>query len=573
MKVNRNKVDQEKEDPHICNAENTGILCLTVQGCRLHHKICHYIFMVYFLVMAVIYPFYAPGGYTRIGEVKYVFFSNVSLITLAAAGTVVLLAALVSRDREWIVKHYRRMSVTDWFAYGYGLAVMVSYLCCDYKETALWGAEGWYMGVMSQLMFVLLYFCFSRYFCRPSIRREATGALSGKCLGLWLAAAAGVFLLGICNRYSFYPIIMEGQTETFISTLGNINWFCGYWSVTAPLGILLYWCSEKRGVRILTGIYSLAAMLSGITQGSNSAYLVFIVLFIALFILSLQGNQKLYRFLELCMIFMAACQTGKLLQCVPGLSYNYWGSQADAGAGITAGLLTGNAATGAFLILLGGYMLLHVLDKHGMFRIERYRGKCFVGMAAAVGLLFTVICLRLIDGRVIYFREVPGTVGQSGYRGLALDEDWGNGRGAAWTCGADAFRSMDLLHKTVGVGPDCFADYIYDVQELAQRMADSFGSARLTNAHNEWLTVLVNTGVLGLLCYVGIMLTAFVRYLRKAEEQPLLYVFAVTLLAYTAHNMVSFQQVLSTPYLFIVLGAGEGLRRLCRREDGEGSVA
>ncbi|MDE7188452.1 MAG: hypothetical protein K2O13_13255, partial [Lachnospiraceae bacterium] len=96
--MNGNKVDQEKEDPRICNAENTGVLRLTVQGCRLHHKICHYVFMVYFLVMAVIYPFYAPGGYTRIGEVKDVFIRNVSLITLAAAGTVVLLAALVSGD-------------------------------------------------------------------------------------------------------------------------------------------------------------------------------------------------------------------------------------------------------------------------------------------------------------------------------------------------------------------------------------------------------------------------------------------------------------------------------------------
>lgn len=527
---------------------------------------------LYFLLMTVVFPFYAPGGYTRIGEVKYVFFRNVSLAALAAAGLVILLAALVCRDREWIVKHYRRMSVTDWFAYGYGLVVMLSYLCCHYKETALWGAEGWYMGVMSQLMFVLLYFCFSRYFCGYS-RGESAGALAGKCLGVWLAASAGVFLLGICNRYSLYPIVMEGQTETFISTLGNINWFCGYWSVAATLGIMLYWCSRKRVVRILTGIYSLIAMLSGVTQGSNSAYLVFMVLLIAMFLLSLQGNRKLYRFLELCMLFTAACLTGKLLLYLPGLTYNYWGSQSDAGSGITMKLLTGNAAGMLFLLLLSGYVLLRILDGHGMFRIERYRRLCGVGTAAVVAILLLVVCLRLIENRVIYYREVPGTVGQKGYRELALDEDWGNGRGAAWTCGADAWRSMDSLHKTVGAGPDCFADYIYDMPELAERMADSFGSMRLTNAHNEWLTVLVNTGVLGLFCYAGILLTAFVRYLRKAEEQPFLYVFAMVLLAYTAHNMVSFQQVLSTPYLFLVLGAGEGFRRACRRDAGEGSVA
>ena len=39
---------------------------------------------------------------------------------------------------------------------------------------------------------------------------------------------------------------------------------------------------------------------------------------------------------------------------------------------------------------------------------------------------------------------------------------------------------------------------------------------------------------------------------------------AVAVLTYTAHNMVSFQQVLHTPYLFIVLGIGEGLLRALR---------
>ena len=39
----------------------------------------------------------------------------------------------------------------------------------------------------------------------------------------------------------------------------------------------------------------------------------------------------------------------------------------------------------------------------------------------------------------------------------------------------------------------------------------------------------------------------------------------MALLAYTVHNMVSFQQILSTPYIFIVLGIGEGLAR----EDGD----
>jgi O-antigen ligase len=132
---------------------------------------------------------------------------------------------------------------------------------------------------------------------------------------------------------------------------------------------------------------------------------------------------------------------------------------------------------------------------------------------------------------------------------------------------------MDVLHKAVGVGPDCFADYVYAVPQLAERLLVQFENQKLTCAHNEWLTILVNTGAFGLLCYVGLLASAAVRCLKKAGEQTvidgqtgdntqlLLYACAIGLLAYTAHNMVSFQQILNTPYFFIVLGMGEGLVR------------
>ena len=159
------------------------------------------------------------------------------------------------------------------------------------------------------------------------------------------------------------------------------------------------------------------------------------------------------------------------------------------------------------------------------------------------------------------------TMERDGCLEAVLDENWGNGRGAAWTCGMDAYRQMDTLHKIVGIGPDCFADHVYGIPELARRLVERFGNLRLTNAHNEWLTVLLNTGALGLFCYAGIFVTAFVRFMRRARRQALLYVFAMALCTYTVHNMVSFQQVLNTPYVFMVLGIGEGLLRTNRRYD------
>lgn len=511
-----------------------------------HTDICQGIMMAYFLVMALIYPFYAPGGYTLIGDVKYTVFRNISLTTIVVMAVVIVAAVLCRRDRHWLVRHYQGMSVTDWFAYGYFVAVMVSYLGSAYKEDALWGVEGWHMGCVTQMIFVLLYFFFSRYFHK-----------SRGWIEVWLAASAIVFLLGICNRYSVYPIAMEGQTDTFISTLGNINWFCGYWSVAASVGITLYWCSDSGRERLFAGIYSVIAMLCGVTQGSDGAYLVFAVVFVVLFLLSFGDSRKRYRFLELCMMFAVSCQLGRILRYAPALNYNY--GLADGGSRITAALLDSNVTLWGLVVLILCYELL---------KYSR-RGAAAVGMnivLLCVVIVYLLLHSGMLHGSMLYGGEAAESAGEENDSGIIFNEDWGNGRGAAWNCGIAAYRNMDVLHKFMGIGSDCFADYVYDIPELAQKLADRFTNQRLTNAHNEPLTQLVNVGALGFLCYMGFFLSTFVRCLRRAEGQPVLYICAVGVLAYAAHGLVSFQQVLNTPYIFIIIGIGE---RFCRGKTGK----
>ena len=513
------------------------------------------IMMAYFIVIAVIYPFYAPGGYVRIGEVKYTFFRNVTLVTIAVMILLILIWLLQKHSKGKLVELYQRMSVSDWFAYGYLVVIMLSYLGSFYKTDALWGVEGWHMGIASQMMFAILYFLISRFF-----------VCNLKWLFIWLAAAGGVFVLGILNRYSVYPIRMKGQTETFISTLGNINWFCGYWAVIAPLGIALYWCADRKSVRIFARVFSGIAMLAGITQGSSSAYLVYLAIFGVLLIFSVQSNEKLFRFLELGMIFADSCMIGRIMRYMPGLRYNYGNNIYPTGSHITDLLLDKNTA----LWLLAGmavcYGLLYAVQKYRGFQIGEHRTFQRYCRAALVFLyvVMTVIFLRNSD-MLNCNKEVDETAAYKN-GGVIFRDDWGNSRGAAWNCGIGAYRSMDMVHKTVGIGPDCFADYVYEIPELAERLVDQFGNERLTNAHNEWLTVLVNTGWLGVFCYAGIFITVWIRCARRAKGQPLLYVCAISILAYTVHNMVSFQQILSTPYIFIVLGMGEGLLRRTETE-------
>lgn len=524
---------QEKKGPG--SADGQGL-----QFQEIAAEIGNSILTAYFLVMMLLYPLYMKNGYREIGDDKYFFFRKVTLVTVLLLLCLTACILLLKRKSLSITAFYKRLSGTDWFVYGYLFVLLLSYAGTPFREEAFLGAEGWYMGLLSQLLFVGIYFFFSRYF-----------RWNDKKLYAMLLGSGLVFLLGILNRYSVYLFGLGGSKKMaiYISTLGNINWFSGYWSVFLPIGAAWYWLGRSGWQRAAAGLYVVTGFIIGVLQGSSSAYLALAGMFLFLFALSFRDNRRMCRFLELCILFLLSCQTARLLRYVPGLAINY-----ESGPGV---VLTDTGLTlylGMAVVIF--YLFFRVLTGRKGFQIAQWkklRGAVFfllfLAAAAFVMLLVVNTCK---PGGVFGLSEVPF---------LVFQDTWANYRGATWTDGVLAWRSMTPLQKLAGVGPDCFAAYLYSIPELAERAFSQFGSSRLTNAHNEWLTVLVNQGILGLFCYIGIFSAAFGRFLKKAEVRPDLYWCAAAVLTYTVHNMVSFQHVLNVPFIFMILGIGEGIRR------------
>ena len=109
--------------------------------------------------------------------------------------------------------------------------------------------------------------------------------------------------------------------------------------------------------------------------------------------------------------------------------------------------------------------------------------------------------------------------------------------------------------------------YLYQdgSRKLQLLMEETFGASLvLTNAHNEWLTVLVDTGMLGLISYAGIFVSAIVSFLKKEKggKQELMVLAAgFCMLAYTVNNMFSFQQTMNVTTMFMILGMAEGIAK------------
>lgn len=488
----------------------------------------------YLFFMIVIFPFYAPQGYVEIGTHKFLFFKVASLMCFGMLLPAVVFQLVCIKRKGWI-----KLSITDICLLLYGAAVLVSFVCTEWKQDALWGAEGWYMGAASQLLFVAVYFVVSRFIENVKV---------WYVIGTGISAA--VFLLGLLNRFSVYPLQMEGANPGFISTLGNINWFCSYWVVLFPVGLVAYWNGWGNNNRIkkatLIG-YMLLGFMTGIAQGSSSGFLALGGLGFAMFILSFKNSEKILRWLELVILFSVSALLLSILKNRFPVYFNYQNAVGD--------ILT-QYKTGVFLFAVSVicYAMLHFGIRQKKLRGT---GLFVIRNAVMVVTALTVLCICLLT---VYYSSHPNSMENSQMaEKFVIDSDWGNGRGTTWYAGIESFASMPLVRKLIGIGPDCFYRYVYEDSEIAAKLYEVFGDARLTNAHNEWLTILVNTGIFGLVAYVATFISSIGRQLKGGRKNEIMLIGAVCQIAYTIHNMVSFQQVICTPLIFIIMGLGERL--------------
>lgn len=490
-------------------------------------------------------PFYNREGYRRIGTDKAYFLGNVIVNTgkiLLPAAAVYLAVLVISLRKEFWRRLLQRISLTDLFAAGYGLTVIMSWFLSEYKERALWGATGWYMGFWPQMSFVLTYLLVSKLW-KP--RRWL--------LYMTLVSSAAVFLLGYLNRMGIDPLNMGVNNASFISTIGNINWYCGYLVSVFFAGTALLWQEhqQKRWQQLLLMLYVSVGFASLLTQGSDSGIAALGVVMLAMFVLSAADRERMVMFwLEMVLLGGAGLITCFVLAIAPDALSLHEGYGIWLSTGWRPFFVTGLSIMMTVLLWRSG--------KSGVYpeRTLRIASRIMVVFSSALIIFLTVL--------IILNTKSPGILGPlSKSEFFTFSEKWGSSRGATWGIGWKCFAEQGILHKLVGVGPDSMSAYLYTDagRETMDMTEKSFGQIILTNTHNEWLTVLVNTGIFGLAAFAGMMITGIHRFLKEAGRNRFVCACGFCLLAYTVNNMFSFQQCMSTATVFAVFGMGGAFLR------------
>lgn len=487
----------------------------------------------YLVILFAGLPLYMQDKLVMIGNAKYLFFRNTAL----ALGVVIVPAVLwqkISGEKAQPARenHWNNL---DFFMLLYLFSAVVSSVLSPYREVVFLGYPGWYMGLLTQALLVGIYFAVSRYY-------------DGSKSIWWVAGitAGIVTLIGLLNRLDIDVLgAFQGMENgawnrtQLLSTIGNNNWYAGYISVTAGIAMTAAFLGQKY-VRWLGMTGSFLFFASAITSNSTTAVLAACGLGLLLFVLSLRQRRQLLRALEILLLMPLSVflVRGLLRWQLTGLVLEGTVEKSIFFTPLWYVMFAVEAAAYLFLRLREGQRREDLLEDGRIQRIA------VIVVAVAMALL------GILGGMLLAGKTLQGNAG------LAAD----NGRIALWKVTLLTYGKEGIVPKVFGMGPDTFYYALYqwgsDAMDWINR--GILDNNVYSNAHNEWLTLLVEQGVLGVVAYGGIFISALRNLWRSPGRNSATLAVLLGITGYLICSLFTFQHVLSTPFAFALLGMARG---------------
>ena len=528
----------EVQNPEISEDEK---LQRRVQRINSEREIMEYLVGFMCAAMFLLIPLYMKNKYFGIGACKYDVYKRImfACMPLLLGSGVWYLYCIRGEIRKGWLK--TRLSIVDKTVIGYLLCVVISFFLSDYKTKAVWGQDGWYMGLISQISFVLLYFFVSR-FCKYG--REL--------LVLLCCVSAIVYILGILNRFLIDPLGVYTNIDAkyqleFLSTLGQSSWYSSFMCTVLPIGIYFFWSADKAWKCVLSGAYCVLGFSTLVTQNSDSAFIALGCLLLTLLCFSIKDGKKMSRFYWVVLFLLVATRLMNLctyflntvvIEQLETISYFLIKSP------VLWWLMLGDI----LCILIQTY-----LNKYGKYSVR-------VGLVIRTVILVCVVSSLVLSITILYLsgtgklpEGIAKITNQIPY--LTWNDLWGNRRGASWRITWQMFTEMSPLKKLFGLGPDGYPHYIYSLYK--DELDVLFHGLTLSNAHNEWYNAMINYGVIGGGAYLAIFIGAIVCFAKKASMKSEAVGVVLVLVSYMGHNLFCYQQVLCTPFVFCILGMGQ----------------
>ena len=526
-------------------------------------RIQQVVLLLFLVVFFFVYTFYLGDGYYLIGDYKYEMYQRILFVFLLIEAVLFVLFRL-SRKKKQNVGYGKGISWEreDIFLLCYAIVMILSTIgACD-KKTALFGYPEWFLGIFMMLSFLFLYVVFAKTYC-----------FSMGTIVLYLVSGAVMCLLGYLQRCGINLLPSQGydQEGFSLSTLGNINWICGYLAVYYPLcmGLLITYLqkkTEKRKKTVTAFLVVLYLVSTGflVLQGSESGWLILLMCWVAYFWYgaTIRRRTAMDAYLKAMLLgFLGIGVTSQIYyyRITHGVA-SYWG--------LNQIMYSKAWFVLAFLVGLLLFVRRWIQEEKGIFaatRFDRYRKveqrifkmirnvMVIAGVAGCLGILFIIVGYQISPQKFAW---------AASYQKLMFDYEWGHGRGAIWRSAWSTYLNGNLWRRLFGYGPDCYyyATNTYGNGMYLEIFRETVTTDAVANAHNELLNILVNSGVFGLLSYLGFLGSLLITFYQAAfpstgkKGNHYAFMGVVIIVVMTIHNLVSFEQIEATPYFFLLLG-------------------
>ncbi len=483
---------------------------------------------LYVAIMLLIFPLFYRNNYIDILRAKRDFYFTVTFFFL---GMMVLLAlfAILERGKgnspftkKLNIKSalflFLLLAVVIWLIGGFG---------SGHLADAFWGETGRYLGIMVYLSGAAVMLILARFLKWSTFLTWA-----------FLLGVSGVYLLQILNEWQIDILGMKENLATdqysiFIGTIGNLNFNAAFNSITVAALMVLFLNSKEK---ISMWIYAIVLFL-GFTGSfccrSDSTFLGIGASFLVILGYVFLQKKKLDKVWIEGAVFLLALG-------VTALFYTLFRKNAYTFDGVMQVALNGKLLTvmAAFLVLCA-LVWRWVKDKDKLYL---WLGRVYWGILLICALaFFTVFGMANI-----------GKAGETGWLAkFRYNDAWGSNRGYVWSRSWQLFFKLSPEKKVFGCGINC---YSYLMNEHFGEEARALYMAKYIDAHNEYLQMLVTTGIAGFIGYFGMILTVLAKSVRSVAKDERALLGIVGIAAFLAQGIANSSQITILPFVFIGLG-------------------
>ena len=468
---------------------------------------------VYLITMLLVFPlFFGFSGYGAVTLSKFVFLLTATVLWLAA---LIVAAAL----RRLVLP---RLSPVMWAALAAAAVALLSWLFSGDLPRSFVGA-GRYDGLLTLLVYVLIFLGVTVY-SRPKLLHARAFALAvSLCLLVALAQLAGGNPLGLYpGDWTFFDHGIQ-YSGVYLGTIGNTNILDAVLCLALPLFAGLYITLDRWEFLIPVAL----AVPVLLKSGGDGAYLALLVIALVGPVLLLTNLDRIRRTLRLASLLLLAAALALWWQPEIGVPLRFVYARAVGWLVLAAPVC--NA-------------LSHLPLPKSFSPAPLTLRIVFAALAGACVIAGLAVVLR--------WNGESGTVYEL-QRILhgELDDSFGSSRIRIWRACLALVPERPLL----GHGPGMlaakldveFSRYVPETGETLRSYAD--------NAHNVYLGVLVNTGLLGLAALLAQLAMAG-REAAKRLDDPLRLALALGLLCAAVHGFFGLGLCLSQPLFWICLG-------------------